>query len=333
MKKRILELDSIRGIAAIAVVFYHYFYRYNDIYGHQSLKVEWIVLGKHGVELFFMVSGFVIFWSLNRINKPMDFIVLRFSRLYPVYWAAVILTFILVYIFGLEGRSVSVNDAIINLTMLQGFINIPHVDGVYWTLVIELIFYFWMFILFLCKQHNKAELILFPLVVISALQSIGMIDMNNVINKILLIDYISFFISGICFYKLLNDKNKKITICILLFCLISTALTYSLLSLLLFAFLYLFFYLGISERIKGLNNKYLIYLGSISYALYLIHKNIGYIIINKFYDMGFSGFVGIFFSIVISIVIAHFLTSIIEKPSLNIIRKLYARLTLKFSYN
>jgi len=333
MKKRILGLDAIRGIAAVAVIFYHYFYRYNEIYGHDISILNWSYLGKHGVELFFMVSGFVIFWSLNRIDKPIEFIISRFSRLYPVYWVSVLLTFTLVSIFGLDGRSVSLVDAIINLSMLQGFIKIPPVDGVYWTLGIELIFYFLMFVLFLFKQHRNADLIFVPLVFLAILQSVNFLELNYIVNKLLIIDYISFFVSGICFYKLLNNESFNRTIFILMLCLFSTAMTYSVPHLFMFICFYLFFFLGISGRIKGLENKFFIYLGSISYALYLIHQNIGYIIINKFYDFQFSGLVGISFALIISVFLAHILTFKIEKPCLILIKKLYSSLSLKLAKN
>lgn len=110
---RLLELDALRGLAALAVVLYHYFYRYNELYGHHgNFAVDWTYFGKLGVELFFMVSGFVIFMSLNRVNRPVDFLVSRFSRLYPTYWCALILTFTVVSIWGLPGREISTGHAI-----------------------------------------------------------------------------------------------------------------------------------------------------------------------------------------------------------------------------
>lgn len=84
MKKRLIELDALRGIAALSVVIYHYTTRYNSLYGHDSfLDNNYFHYCSQGVQLFFMISGFVIFLTLNHIKKPMDFVISRFSRLYP----------------------------------------------------------------------------------------------------------------------------------------------------------------------------------------------------------------------------------------------------------
>jgi peptidoglycan/LPS O-acetylase OafA/YrhL len=163
--KRLLELDALRGIAALMVVFYHYFYHYNELYGHQSIPVSWSFVGRLGVALFFIISGFVIFWTLSRTEKPLDFIVSRFSRLYPVYWFTIALSFLAVFCFGLPGREVSLRDAALNTLMFHEYLHVPHVDGVYWSLTVELSFYFWIFGLYLIGKLSKIESIFIPLIV------------------------------------------------------------------------------------------------------------------------------------------------------------------------
>jgi peptidoglycan/LPS O-acetylase OafA/YrhL len=279
--------------------------------------------------LFFVVSGFVIFWTLNRTKNPLDFIVSRFSRLYPVYWLAVVITFLSVNLWGLEGREVGVLDAVINLTMLQSFVGISPVDGVYWTLKVELIFYFWMFLLFLLNNHKNADLILVPIVVLSVIESLGVVEVNSVLSGILIKEHISFFISGICFYKIINDIDFKRSITILLICLISTIFTFTFMHFIFFTGIYLFFYLGITQKIRGLENKILVYLGGVSYALYLVHQNLGYIVINKFYEIGLGGEYGIGLAIIISFIISHILTFKVERPALHVIRSLYKRAKFK----
>ena len=102
---RLLELDALRGIAAISVVIYHFCYRYPELYGGNQFNLAF--LGKYGVPFFFIISGFVIFWTLDRLKKPVDFIVSRFSRLYPIYWICLTITFLTVTIYGLEDREQS----------------------------------------------------------------------------------------------------------------------------------------------------------------------------------------------------------------------------------
>src|SRR5262245_1666439 len=155
---RILELDALRGFAAFAVMLFHYTSRYGELYDYNHpfpLPVLW---GAYGVELFFMISGFVIFMTLERTRQPMDFVVSRFSRLYPTYWAGVTLTFTIVAVMGLPGRQVSVTEFLVNLTMLQRLIpGVEDVDGVYWTLRIEMVFYVLTFSLYLLKRLPQVE--------------------------------------------------------------------------------------------------------------------------------------------------------------------------------
>lgn len=321
--QRLLELDALRGLAALAVVIYHYFYRYNQIYGHENLFVDWSIIGMYGVHLFFMVSGFVIFWTLNKTERPLDFLVSRFSRLYPAYWFAVIFTFSVVYAFGLPGREVSINSAIANILMFHEYLSVPHVDGVYWTLTVELTFYFWIFLLYLSSSLNKVEEIFSLLVITSILHSLDIISVPHFLYKIFILEYVSLFLAGICFYKLTNGVGSKKTIITLMLSLSSAIAIYSIKVFILFSCFYLVFYLAVSGCLKILSLRPLVFLGSISYSLYLLHQNIGYVIINKAYDLHLNYFAGISAAIAVSIILSTFSTKFIEKPALMAVREAY----------
>ena len=158
INQRIVELDSLRGIAAVAVVIYHYFTRYDQQYGHEGLYPELTYLTKngiYGVHLFFVVSGYVIFWTLHKTDRPLDFLVSRFSRLYPAYWFAIILTYTAVNIFGLPDRQVDINVALANSLMFHEYLNVSHVDGVYWTLTVEITFYLLIFLICLIFKFKR----------------------------------------------------------------------------------------------------------------------------------------------------------------------------------
>jgi peptidoglycan/LPS O-acetylase OafA/YrhL len=84
---RFRELDALRGFAAVGVVIFHYF-ALASRYWMFPFEFE---IGNYGFQLFFVVSGFVIFWTLSRSSNLIDFTVSRFSRLYPTYWCALTL--------------------------------------------------------------------------------------------------------------------------------------------------------------------------------------------------------------------------------------------------
>lgn len=322
--QRLLELDALRGVAALSVVIFHYFFRYNELYGHQNLAVDWSEYGQFGVQFFFIISGFVIFWSLNRIEEPLDFIVSRFSRLYPVYWLSILITFSIVLIFGLPGREVSLGSALVNASMLQEYFKVPHVDGVYWTLTVELTFYFWIFILYLVSKLDWIEEIFLIGIVFSICRSLKLISIPIFVYKLFILKYLPLFLAGICFYKLVNSYNKRWkTILALLFSISSIAIIYSFKAFILFSCFYLVFYLAISGRLKLLTYRPLVFLGSISYSLYLLHQNIGYVIINKGYELGLFPLVSIFLAIFVAIALSTICTKYVEIPALKYIRCSY----------
>src|SRR5690606_6778553 len=83
---RLGELDALRGLAALAVVAFHYTTSYAQQVGHLQPLGFGFTPGNYGVHLFFLISGYVIFMTLEHTRDGMDFVVSRFSRLYPAYW-------------------------------------------------------------------------------------------------------------------------------------------------------------------------------------------------------------------------------------------------------
>ncbi|MFL9828560.1 acyltransferase family protein [Rhodoplanes sp. SY1] len=143
-------IDSLRGVAAVMVVYYH---MSGHLVASGSLAEngiesyifrfirEWIDLGKIGVAVFFAVSGFVVpVTIMKRRGAPLRaFIINRFFRLYPVYWVSIFAAIPVLW-WGVD-RYVSFKVFIINVTMFQQFFGVENIQSLYWTLQIELIFY------------------------------------------------------------------------------------------------------------------------------------------------------------------------------------------------
>ena len=329
-KRRIYELDALRGIAAFAVVLYHFYQRYDQIYGHSFSFSNNISYGKLGVELFFLISGFVIFLSLDRIKSRLDFPVARFARLFPAYWFAVILTFTSVAVFGLPGREATFGDAALNLTMLQGYMrNVEAVDGVYWTLTKELSFYALMYLLFLTKQLKHIEawcLGWLGLSLAYMFQLDGMFQGHwsyILFNQLLITDYAHLFVAGICFYRVYARKSSDLTIALLVLSLAMNGLMYQDFSLFLVASFYCLFLILILLPIHFLKNRVLLFLGGITYSLYLIHQNVGYLIIRQGYLHGVHPFISILGAIAVVVGLAYVSHRYIEMPANRAIRARY----------
>lgn len=140
---RFFFIDLLRFAAAGAVVLYHFGAYPEGALGQapSTAAPELFHIAKYGaygVDLFFVISGFVILMS-GWGRTPAQFIASRIARLYPAYWVAVLLTSILV--IGSGSTPFDPQKILVNLTMLQSAYNIGHVDPVYWTLFVELHFY------------------------------------------------------------------------------------------------------------------------------------------------------------------------------------------------
>jgi peptidoglycan/LPS O-acetylase OafA/YrhL len=143
---RLRELDLLRLLAAVAVVLFHYTARDNPAWGGQDPLTVFPALSEYtrygflGVELFFMISGFVILMTAWR-KRVGEFAIARVTRLFPAYLFAVVFTAIVVSAFGALDYDVEPLQVLTNLTMLQGGLGVSDVDGVYWSLWVELRFY------------------------------------------------------------------------------------------------------------------------------------------------------------------------------------------------
>src|SRR5438128_1660502 len=146
-KPRANEIDLLRFLAALAVVIFHYAFR--GYVGHSSslpypLLEPAAKYGRHGVELFFMISGFVILMSASS-GSLRHFIVSRVVRLYPAYWVCCTVTFTALVLLAKQS-SPTVVQYVSNMTMLTGFdfmqkiAPVPLMDGSYWSLVVEMRF-------------------------------------------------------------------------------------------------------------------------------------------------------------------------------------------------
>lgn len=318
-EKRITLLDSLRGVAALAVVLYHYTFRYDAIYGHE-FSLEHLFVFKYGylgVQLFFMISGFVIYMSLENTSSIKKFALSRFARLYPAYWFAVTLTFIAVLVFSLPGRDVSFFEMLINLTMLNGFVGVPSVDGVYWTLRVELTFYFIIAMLYFFVTKKQLLIAFLGLVglsfIVKYLYSLGDVHfLIKMLRFIFSLDYLHFFGAGIGFYLLSKGESR-----LLAWSLIMASIAYSLFfetgnALIVTLFFYPVFFLLSAGKTEFLSRPFLTYLGAISYSLYLVHQNLGYIIFNYGYQYEIHPFIAFVVALGVSVLVAHFSTKYIE---------------------
>lgn len=323
---RLRELDALRGIAALAVVLYHYLCRYHDLYGHDFVPSPVLNYLSRGVDLFFIISGFVIFMTLSRTRRPLDFVVSRLTRLLPAYLAAVILTFAVVSLTGLPGREVDWREAAINLTMLQGHLGVRPVDGVYWTLSVELSFYLLVFLAWLGGWLRS-----FPLagaVWLGASQAVvlaaklKLLAITPLMSSLFFFPHVPCFLAGMTLYRIRSAGWSRPLAALLLASAAAVLLQGVGPALLTGAFILVFLLVG-AGRATALLTPPLPALGGISYALYLAHQNIGYVVMRQAQAAGLGSPAAVGLALVVSLTLALCLTRWIERPTMASLRALY----------
>lgn len=162
---RLDEVDALRGLAALAVGYFHM--TLSLLEQGQPLSpgegtLMWLFTGaldsgKIAVVVFFAISGLIVPVSLSRGgDAPVRrFLFSRFFRLYPPYWLSLVLCLLLVPPVA-EG-AYSPGSVLANLSMVQGFLGFRDINGVAWTLQIELVFYALCLGLFLVGRLDSAR--------------------------------------------------------------------------------------------------------------------------------------------------------------------------------
>jgi len=154
---RLEFLDAVRGLAALLVVLQHV------LEGFPALRpfLTRFNLGAMGVAAFFLVSGFIIPFSLERANDLLRFWIGRFFRIWPLYLLTLFVVTAGVYLrfaTPMPGYAEGVpRTTLVNLTTLQHLLRQPSAIGAYWTLSYETLFYAACSVLFLLRIVKRAD--------------------------------------------------------------------------------------------------------------------------------------------------------------------------------
>ena len=215
---RFYEIDLLRFIAAISVVFYHYAFigvtrpDYNPLVFPALVPIA--KYGYLGVELFFIISGYVVLLSAQG-KTVRQFFVSRVTRLYPAYWVACTLTFLVKIIWGAGANAnllmagdlgAGLMQYVYNMTMFQHFLGIRDMDGPYWSLAIELTFYFLISLLMGYYLLRYVDWFLLLWLVYVALPKVAY--SGTLFTELFFRGYAPYFIAGMLFYLVQQPKGR-----------------------------------------------------------------------------------------------------------------------------
>src|SRR3954469_15820990 len=176
--QRVPALDLLRFLAAFGVMLYHYVSHRPRGDGGLPLMATVTQQGYLGVDVFFMISGFVILWSAHG-RSGTGFARARILRLYPEFWLAMLITTLALFALSGPGHHIDILQLLGNATMVPQYVGVQMIDGVYWTLAVEIKFYVLVFLLIVSRQIARLELALYGWLVLTAIAEV--FDVGSVV--------------------------------------------------------------------------------------------------------------------------------------------------------
>ena len=294
-------LDGYRTLAIMLVLGFHYCSRWTQPnhpenlypYGDLLRDIPLVGHGGLGVQLFFIISGFVIALTLLHSKDGLDFALRRAARLFPTMVFCAVLTFAMLAILPVRYFEPRLIDFLPSLTFIEPYLwekalgtPVSAIDGAYWSLFVEVKFYFWAGLLFFV--FGKARFLATFTVFLNAvllLTVAGVLASNKSVidlgQHMFAAAHLPWFGAGIAFFYLHLDRGSRLA---------RFLAAETLVAVLAQAFLrgaepeipyYLAFYalfvLFVFRRqwVRVFEWKPLGSSGEASYSLYLLHQNVG----------------------------------------------------------
>ncbi len=270
MERRFELLDLARGLAALAVVFFH-----RGVYSGFSHPMDWIAkYGEVGANIFFVISGYVIYQSAERLfsdgtQGAITFLRKRFKRIYPTFWISLLFAFFVVVF--VQGMVFTVRDILGSVTLTYSFLELKSPQVVYWTLVYEQQFYLVIAILMLPLFQRSRIWLIFASSIVAVTHTIGLLS-NWWSNNLLPGHWLEFELGIIAYFIIQRRVSRWISAPTFIILVMSGLLgDYRTQAASIFACLMLLAYYvePVLSSWRILNPVRL--LGLISYSLYLTH--------------------------------------------------------------
>lgn len=320
-RKELNEVHLLRGLASLMVCLFHLILGNANLFPSSNLLERTFSFGYLGVEIFFILSGYVICYSFPEgfgFRHLGTFFSKRIVRIEPPYIASIVLVIVLnLFSHKITGikTEISYLNVLSHLAYINNFNPTTYLNVVYWTLGVE--FQFYLLIAFVFPFMKVSRYIL--LLILGIFMFLSCLHFSDKIAIIL--PYLSYFALGILlyFYKLKRQVNS------LLFLFLSVLFTTQ-----------IFFFQGVEGTVAAVftvlvllfwqySNSIIRFFSTISYSLYLIHVPVGGKVINlgmRFATSPLSRYSLVLVAVLVSVGFAYLFHKIVEQPAFKLSKKI-----------
>ncbi|MEY7909269.1 acyltransferase family protein, partial [Citrobacter cronae] len=364
MGKRIEFANTIRGVASVIVMLAHYIISFSAFSGGYGglppidggvftntaeilgFGMASFSYGAFGVALFFLVSGFVIPLSLTKLTKQkfgiLAFAISRILRIWPVYIVGFCISLIFRW-FSFHNSNMlddyTILDVLSHITLFRDWIGGIPLDGVAWTLEIEIKFYLISAIFAYATVNGKQYITLFSI----SMAFICYYLKNNPESYFLLpisflncFQFIVFMTIGTNLFLLYSgviSRNKAtIWIAASLVSFIYVAQTENKVGYIIAFLVFLSCYIGRDSFTGG---KITSFFAKISYPMYVVHALFGYVTMWYMISIGINQYIALIIQVAITIYISYLIHKYVEVKSQLIGKRASELVTgyIKIDYN
>jgi len=358
LNSKVAFANTLRGFAAIAVVLSHYFCTFwfareevTQFTNSPTLSLlthptpDYIVLMNNtgffnwagfGVGLFFLISGFVIPFSLRKLDA-IQFLIARFFRIVPTYMVGFSITLLMVFLAGLYFNNpfpYKISQILLHsIPGLRDITGTRPIDAIIWTLEIEVKFYVLCALVAPWFKQSSSKVFLIPVALaVMALfvssQVTDVIDVNLRLLKyasgfVLVTQFIIFMFIGVAlnfYYQKVIRSEVAMLLVGALFMLFAfvwhTGMYKSSINVMwIYGFVILAFVFAITYPKIFIGNKVTNFIANISYPLYVVHGVPGYVLLRVLLDMGVNIELALASACTFAVTMAFIVHKVIEIPS------------------
>ncbi|GAA4805849.1 acyltransferase [Streptomyces ziwulingensis] len=337
-ENRLRALDGLRLVAALMVAAYHYGGRGGEVtaaWGDSARHLfptlhSLFAYGCLGVQVFFVISGFVI--CMSGWGRPLrSFFASRASRLLPAYWVAVLLVTAVFALPVVVYEAVSPSDALVNLTLLQQPLGVDRVLGVCWTLWAEIRFYALFALCVVLPGADRQRVILFCAGWTLA-AALAQAAHEPLLDVVLMPEYAPFFIGGVGLYLLHKHRRDAYGWGIVLVSWLTgqhqvvaslwhapSPDAFSQRSSLGIVAVVTFGFVAVAVIALGylnwVNWRWLTVAGALTYPFYLVHEHLGWVVIRTLHrELGVPAAGTFALTVAAMLLLAWLMHRLVEKP-------------------